>query len=251
LPPVPALALAGETRAEKRKGGVKKRIGIQGFLMFAAIIATILFFQYLVPARQGGILKLLMDVLAILLVTAGFLLRISARGYKGEHSANSESLVTGGPYALMRNPMYGGTFLIGIGVSLFIFTWWVCLVFAAIFLFIYIPQIKKEEAYLYRRFREEYGRYRRQTPRFFPHRESLVKKEARKYIVLKWQWVNNEFPSIVGVAALIIAVDLWKDIKFLGHIDYLRGILKTVLVILCFFIIAVLLYEKKDVPGKS
>lgn len=229
---------------------MKKRIGIQGFLMFAAIMAMIVFFKYLVPPRNGGILKLFLDVFAILLIIHGFLLRISARGYKAQHSGNSQSLVTGGPYALMRNPMYAGTFFIGVGLSLFIFRWWVCLLFIIIFLLIYIPQIKKEEAVLYRRFTEEYGRYRRQTPRFFPSFASLAKKDIRKYIVLKWEWANNEFPSLIGIAALVIAIDIWKDIKFLGHIDYLRGLMKSFLVISSFFIIAFLFYGKEDASNK-
>ncbi|MDD5155198.1 MAG: isoprenylcysteine carboxylmethyltransferase family protein [Candidatus Omnitrophica bacterium] len=229
---------------------MKKRIGIQGFLMFTALITTVIFFKYLVPTRNGGILKLFLDVFAVLLMTCGFLLRISARGYKAQHSANSRTLVTGGPYALMRNPMYAGTFLIGTGLSLFIFSWWVCPVFIFIFLLIYIPQIKKEEAVLYRRFTEEYGRYRRQTPRFFPGPAKLFNKGIRKHIVLKWEWANNEFPSLAGVVALVIAIDVWKDIKFLGHIDYLRGFIKSLLVILCFCIIALLFYEKKDTSEK-
>jgi len=229
---------------------MKKRIGIQGFLMFTAIIAMIIFFKYLVPRHQGGILKLFLDTFGILLVACGFLLRIAARGYKSEHSANSQSLVSDGPYVLTRNPMYLGTFLIGVGISLLIFSWWVSLVFGFVFLLIYIPQIKKEEAILYRRFGEEYGRYRRITPIFLPKPAGVFKKGIRKHIFLKWQWVNNEFHSLIGVVVLVIAIDLWKDIRFFGCLDYQRESIKSLLVILCFFIIALVFYEKEDVSKK-
>lgn len=229
---------------------MKKRIAIQGFLMFAAIIVTILFFNYLLPRHRMGVLKLFLDAFGIILVACGFLLRIAARGYKAEHSANSQSLVSSGPYALMRNPMYLGTFLIGTGISLLIFAWWVCPLFASIFLLIYIPQIKKEEVILYRRFGEEYGRYRRITPRFFPRLSDVFKKDIRKHIFLKWQWANNEFPSLLGVFTLIIATNVWRDIKFFGRIDYPKEVMKSLLLILSFFIIALVFYEKEDAPKK-
>lgn len=229
---------------------MKKRIAIQGFLMFLAILATIFFFKFLLPKRQDGILKAFLDAFGILLVICGFLLRIASRGYKATHSANSQNLVAGGPYALMRNPMYLGTFLIGMGVSLFIFSWWVSLVFGFIFLLIYIPQIKKEEAVLYRRFGDEYNRYRQRTPGFFPNPVNLFKKGIRKYIFLKWQWAKNEIPSLIGVIVLVIAADLWKDIRFFGRIEYQRAALKPLLIIASLFIVGLVFYEKENAPKK-
>lgn len=218
--------------------------------MFAAIIATILFSKYLLPRPRYGILKMFLDALGILLVICGFLLRIASRGYKARHSANSQSLVAGGPYALMRNPMYLGTFLIGLGVSLLIFAWWVSLVFGLIFLFIYAPQIKKEEAVLSRRFGAEYQRYRQATPVFLPHLETLFKKGLRRHIAFKWQWAKNELPSLIGVTTLVIAMDLWKDIIFFGGIGYPRELLKLLLIALCFCATIIIFYEKDNSPEK-
>lgn len=218
--------------------------------MFAAIFATVAFFRFLLPQREPGILQASLDIAGIILIMSGFLLRVASRGYKSEHSANSQNLVKSGPYALMRNPMYSGTFLIGIGVSLVIFNWWVGILFGFIFLLIYIPQIKKEETILSRRFQEEYSAYRRLTPGFFPNPLNLFRKGLRKYIFFKWQWLKNELPSLIGVTVLIIATDLWKDIRFSGRPEYQRELLKFLLIIFSFLFIVVFFYEKENAPKK-
>lgn len=218
--------------------------------MFSAVLATILFPGFLLPKMPDGILKAFLDIGGIALVISGFLLRISSRGYKAWHSANSQNLVAGGPYALMRNPMYLGTFLIGVGISLLIFKWWVSPVFGLIFLLIYAPQIKKEEAVLSRRFGDVYLRYRQATPIFLPHPAGLFKKGIRRHIVFKWQWARNELPSLLGVFALVIATDIWKDIIFFGRIEYQRELLKSLLIILCFCAIVTVFYEKENVAKK-
>jgi protein-S-isoprenylcysteine O-methyltransferase Ste14 len=229
---------------------MKKRIGIQGFLIFAAIIATILFFKFLLPKRQDGILKAFLDIGGIILVMSGFLLRIASRGYKAQHSANSQTLVDSGPYALMRNPMYLGTLLIGVGVSLIIFTWWVCLVFGFIFLVIYIPQIKKEEKVLLERFGEQYQHYCQVTPRFFPNFRPLFSRGIKKYIFLKWQWVKREIPSLVGGISAIIAIKTWEDLKLSGRFDYKKTLGELLFIILGFAIAIFLFYERKGIPKK-
>jgi protein-S-isoprenylcysteine O-methyltransferase Ste14 len=220
---------------------MKKRIGVQGFLMFVAALVTVLFFKYLLPKRQDSSLKILLDTLGILLVAFGFLLRIASRGYKSEHSKNSQNLVGEGPYTLMRNPMYLGTFLIGIGVSLVIFSWWVGLIFGFVFLLVYIPQIKKEEAILLKRFGDEYKRYCQITPRFFPNPIIFFKKGLRNYIFFKRPWIGREFPSLIGVIVLIIGIEIWQGFRPW----------KLLLIIFCFLIIALLFYEKENAPKKA
>lgn len=209
--------------------------------MLVAALVTILFFKYLLPKRQDDALKIFLDTLGILLVVFGFLLRIASRGYKSEHSQNSQSLVDSGPYALMRNPMYLGTFLIGIGVSLVIFSWWVGLVFSFVFLLIYILQIKKEEAILLKRFGDEYKRYCQITPRFFPNPIIFFKKGLKNYIFFKRPWIRREFLSLIGVIVLIIGIEAWQGFR----------LWKFLLIIFCFLIITFLFYEKENAPKKA
>ena len=95
---------------------MKKRLKINGFIMFIAVL-LILIFPAIFFRKPGSYLyDSIMEIIGIVLILLGQFLRVSARGYKSEHSNNSRSLIQGGPYALVRNPMYLGI-LLCIGVS--------------------------------------------------------------------------------------------------------------------------------------
>lgn len=88
---------------------------------------TILFSKFLFPHWKKEILDEFLDAIGISLVLFGFLFRIAARGYKADGSPEGKKLITNGLYGLMRNPMYVGTLLIGLGINLVLFEWWVAI----------------------------------------------------------------------------------------------------------------------------
>jgi len=188
---------------------MKKRIGIQGSLVFLALALSIILSRFLFRRREGGILDLFLNAAGITMVLLGFLFRITARGYKSEMSDNSKRLVTGGPYRLVRNPMYFGTLLIGAGIILALFNWWVFFIFFTGFLFIYIPQVKKEEQELLEQFGDEYKEYSKKTPKYFPGSLRLFNEGVTDRLFFKWPWVRKELPSLIAVLGAIIAVKIW------------------------------------------
>ncbi len=106
------------------------------------------------------------------LVIAGQVMRFWAAGtitlYRGE-KVKAKRLVTWGPYALCRNPLYVGNGLIGIGWCLLsgnLKTLWVfSLLFAGLYGFLVIPH---EEKFLAESFPEIFPEYSRRVGRFFP-----------------------------------------------------------------------------------
>ena len=79
-------------------------------------------------------------------------------------------LITSGPFALVRNPLYLGNMLLyaGTGVmSMALFPW--LLVVAVVFFYLqYYLIVTREEEYLAERFGEEFEEYRRNVRRFIP-----------------------------------------------------------------------------------
>lgn len=79
-------------------------------------------------------------------------------------------LITNGPFAFVRNPLYVGNMLLYIGVgvmSIALFPW--LLVIAVVWFYIqYSLIVSKEEEYLAERFGADYEHYRQTVPRFFP-----------------------------------------------------------------------------------
>jgi protein-S-isoprenylcysteine O-methyltransferase Ste14 len=77
-------------------------------------------------------------------------------------------LVTRGPYAFIRNPLYAGNALLGFGWALMAGLLWAA-AFAAVFFILYpVIIIPYEENFLIGRFRDEYIAYRSATPSLIP-----------------------------------------------------------------------------------
>jgi protein-S-isoprenylcysteine O-methyltransferase Ste14 len=93
----------------------------------------------------------------------GLLLRAWAAG----HLAKNEKLAMGGPYARMRNPLYAGTLTTAVGIVIAARNGWLAVVFAVVFLLVYLPAIELEEQHL-RVIFPEYAPYAAQVHRFLP-----------------------------------------------------------------------------------
>ncbi len=149
---------------------------------------------------------------ALCLVLAGQAIRFWAVGcivrYRGEE-VKAEHLATWGPYAWVRNPLYFGNGLIGLGWSLFAGSA-VTLLFLAAFVLIYpVFIIPHEETFLEQRFGEAFRQYRERTPRLFPWKplpSNAVKGPFRLDIL----WTSERHTLWVTVAgSLLLFSRLW------------------------------------------
>ncbi|MGD0336065.1 MAG: isoprenylcysteine carboxylmethyltransferase family protein [Candidatus Omnitrophota bacterium] len=187
---------------------MKKRIKIQGFLIFLAVVMLAAFHKYLLPGPDGSIAKIILDLIGLTLFLSGYFLRMAARGYKAQLNPDGKTLVTKGPYALTRNPMYLGTLLVGLGIIILILRWWWgSLIFLIIYLSIYIPQIRIEEKKLRDFFGGSFGDYCKNTPRFFPGIRSLMRLDSG--IKFQLSWAKPELPSFLTAAAFVFLIKIW------------------------------------------
>lgn len=206
---------------------MKKRIKIHGFLIFFALAGLVIFSRHLLRRPAWGTWAGYLDISGIFLFYWGYLFRISARGVKSESNPDGQTLITKGPYTATRNPMYLGTLLIGIGITLLLFRWWVFLLFLAVYLAVYIPEINREERALLQRFGEGFKNYCKRTPKFFPNifSSGLNLKDTG----IKPAWLKKELSSLAPALIFIFVIKAWEDIKFLGHIDYRARLLEICL----------------------
>ncbi|MFA5275643.1 MAG: isoprenylcysteine carboxylmethyltransferase family protein [Candidatus Omnitrophota bacterium] len=188
---------------------MKKRIRIQGFLIFLAVLALVIFYKHLLPVSQNSVSRVIVDGLGVMLFLSGYSLRIMARGYKAELNPDGKTLITRGPYALTRNPMYLGTLMISLGIILLLLKWWTGLVFLAVFLIIYVPEIKKEEVRLHRAFGDEFKEYCK-VPRFFPAPVSLLRPDKQNSLEFKFAWLKKEISSLVPTLLFVGGVKIWE-----------------------------------------
>src|SRR6185503_854383 len=84
-----------------------------------------------------------------------------------------------------RNPLYLGTFLLGVGVAVGGGTLWFIGLFAAFYLMIYVPVMLAEAETMRSLFAQDYERYSKEVPlfapRFTPYREGYRSVKDRGF----------------------------------------------------------------------
>lgn len=90
-------------------------------------------------------------------------------------------LITHGPFAYVRNPLYLGNFLLSLGLCLMAWAWvpWMLLLFIGLFGWQYWSIISLEEEHLHLRFGAQYTEYLQNVPRFVPRLTPFRKQEAQ------------------------------------------------------------------------
>ncbi|MBI5601563.1 MAG: isoprenylcysteine carboxylmethyltransferase family protein [Gemmatimonadetes bacterium] len=83
-------------------------------------------------------------------------------------SRNVQKLVTHGPFALSRNPLYNGNYFLWMGFVALSGVWWFLPVATLLFAVEYFFIVRYEEGVLESIFGEEYLAFKRRTPRWIP-----------------------------------------------------------------------------------
>jgi len=202
--------------------------------MFIVIILIVLFPKAFFRKVDVYLSDGAAEVFGVAFILLGQMFRASARGYKSEHSQEGRILIQEGPYALVRNPMYLGILLIGLGIVLVLFEWWAVFIFLLVFTIRYISLIFKEEKNLMILFPQAYPDYCKKVPRILPSLAILSQKDISEYLPLKLSWVKKEIGSILAVLLIAIFAESFEEIKSRGMKIYIVEMLGIVLVITLF-----------------
>jgi protein-S-isoprenylcysteine O-methyltransferase Ste14 len=115
---------------------------------------------------------------ALLIGASVSLLGLAIRAWAAGHIRKNAQLATSGPYAFTRNPLYLGSFLLGLGFTIASGRLVLGLLIAALFLGIYLPVMRVEASTMAQLFGENYENYRRSVPLFFPRITPFRQRES-------------------------------------------------------------------------
>ena len=150
---------------------------------------------YLWRSRPTWISLIIGAAIALL----GILLRAIASG----HMEKNCVLTMTGPYAYVRNPLYLGSIIIGVGFGVAARDVWVFLAIVLLFGVVYLPVILSEEAFLRSQFRE-YDDYARRVPSLLPH--TLLLRQIISGFSRELYFKHREYNSLLGAAAMLAAL---------------------------------------------
>jgi protein-S-isoprenylcysteine O-methyltransferase Ste14 len=135
------------------------------------------------------------------------LLGLALRAWAAGCLAKNQQLATGGPYAYTRNPLYIGTLLVAAGLTIAARNPYLGGVFAAVFLFVYLPVIQLEEQHL-RVIFPGYAAYADHVPALVPRLTPYSGKSLNRFrpaLYLK----NQEYQAGIGYIAGMLFL-IWK-----------------------------------------
>jgi len=152
----------------------------------AGTVLGIVFLLLMHPSRRslwiGGVVTLF-----------GAVLRVWAAG----HIDKGRVLARAGPYALTRNPLYLGSFLMAIGILLAGQGYWLLLPFVIFFAAFYYPVMRAEEQELLQGHGASFLEYASKVPLFLPSFNASVWSSAG------FQWArvlrNREHRNLAGL----------------------------------------------------
>ncbi len=158
-----------------------------GFILVAA------FLWLSAPTETSLVIGLPVSILGLVL-----------RAWAAGHLEKNTTLADGGPYAYVRNPLYIGTLATAAGLVIASRRWELGVLFAAVFLLIYLPVVELEEQHLRKLF-PEYNEYAQRVPQLLPRFSGTSAKRFRWSVYMK----NQEYQALLGFLAGA-AVLAWK-----------------------------------------
>jgi hypothetical protein len=134
-------------------------------------------------------------------------LGVGVRGWAAGIIRKDRELTMTGPYAHTRNPLYLGSFLIGLGVTLAGGRAWLMLFFGLFFAVVYGAVMRAEARALALRFGDSYEQWAGEVPAFVPrispYRGGAVGAGSQSlpgFTFDRWRR-NREYEAVLGVIA--------------------------------------------------
>ena len=166
---------------------------------------TLLFVLILFMARKASTEQI---IIALVIIIIGQVWRFWAVGtiglYRGEQ-VKAQKLASTGAYALMRNPLYFGNFLIGLGWSI-IAGLHAVIIFILCFYVLYVMVIiPHEEKFLRSKFGLEYEYYCKRVKRFWPVSLRAEDLKGRfDFNIIKRSEIHTLITTIAGTIIIIL-----------------------------------------------
>jgi len=173
-----------------------KKNFVEVFIKYRSLVGTLCLLVLLYSARPSAPS-----------ITIGFFLILGGtffRAWSSGHINKDNELATGGPYALTRNPLYFGNFLLGLGIAVAGNTWVTYAIFLAFYLMFFPFLMVVEHRRMKKKFGEDYEAWSRKSNSFFPKIKSVKGGSFNISYYMKNREYRVLFFSLFVVAVLVL-----------------------------------------------
>lgn len=229
---------------------MKKRVQIDSALLSLMIILSGFLYQFPWLYTSSPIDNNIWDIFGLFIALFGTFLRMVARGYKKFHSKNGHGLVTEGPYLLVRNPMYLGSFLLGAGFLLIVWPWWSLPVFVLLFYLRFRRQIITEEKLLITFFKKDYEAYIKKVPQLIPNFSTLSKFSMKDVLPWNMAWTTKEKWGLLGWPVIALILESFQEKMVYGTTDIVMTLCVVSSSVMVFGIFLWFVYQAQQKPKR-
>ena len=167
---VAAVSAKRDTSRRPWRGGIGLRLVL--ILLIAVVVRSPALREFLAETQRSASHSDILGWTGVALCALGFGLAISARWYLGRNwgmpmsRKEQPELVTTGPYAYIRHPIYTGLILAMLGSAIGVNIFWAVMLVPVGGYFIY--SARREEAIMLQQFPEQYAAYMARTGMLVP-----------------------------------------------------------------------------------
>jgi protein-S-isoprenylcysteine O-methyltransferase Ste14 len=150
--------------AENEKDGAAVRIP-PPLVYLAGIIVGVLLHAFILPLPFGLSTGLRIAagaaaVVAGLVLVGGAIGLFRRTGQDPKPWEPTPEMISTGVYRITRNPMYVGMAWLQIAIGIGLANWWIVIMVPVVLVLVYATAVRHEEAYLEKKFPDEYIRYK-------------------------------------------------------------------------------------------
>jgi protein-S-isoprenylcysteine O-methyltransferase Ste14 len=168
------------------------------------------------PRAIFGDYQMMGTAASLTLVLLGLAGRVWAAGCAGRHtrraSIEAPRLITGGPYAYVRNPIYFASIVLGLGMVGLLGDPWMLIPYVGVFVFLYASIVPAEEQFLQAQFGEEYARYRLHVPRLWPRLRAWRDAQPVEFDATAFLYEARLVLVLVVIYAVMRGAAWWRGV---------------------------------------
>jgi protein-S-isoprenylcysteine O-methyltransferase Ste14 len=192
---------------------------IENWLFVGPLLLVLIFAGHPALFMNNKSVDIAFDLVGLTISVLGLLLRVVSRDWKIAHGDNC--LVTGGPYSVVRHPMYVGSFLAGFGLCMILGSVPFIIIYSICFIVVHSRIARREDKYMDGIWPEEHGQYVLSVPAFVPSLAGIVMIMAsyRQWLSSVTEAFARERSAICGILAGACISEAAADIMVYGWAD--------------------------------